>query len=235
MKGTLYLIPAALGENAPPESLPAMNFQTIRHIRCFIVEDVRSARRFLKKHMPDIVIDHLNFHLLNEHTPKEDIAGLLDALESGADAGLISEAGMPCIADPGAALVDLAHQAGITVKPLTGPSSIFLALAASGFNGQRFAFSGYLPVDKRDRTAKIRELENEAHQKEATQIFIETPYRNLQLLDSLLHNLKASTKLCIAVNLTQPDELIMSYPVNEWKKLKTPNIQKRPAVFLIGL
>ncbi len=234
MSGTLYLIPVALGDQAPAGSLPAWNFQLIRHIRYFIVEDLRSARRFLKKHIPGLVIDELTFVLLNEHTAPESVAGLLDPLAQGADAGLISEAGMPCIADPGAALVKLAHESGIAVRPLTGPSSIFLALAASGLNGQKFSFSGYLPVDKRERMLKIRELENEAHAQGSTQIFIETPYRNLQMLDSLIEHLRPSTWLCVAVNLMQPDELILGYYVRDWKKVQRPDIQKKPAVFLFG-
>jgi 16S rRNA (cytidine1402-2'-O)-methyltransferase len=233
MKGTLYLIPSTLGDAPPQESIPAGNLQVIEKLRYFIVEDVRTARRFLKKALPSINIDGLIFQVLNEHTPVPEIAALLEPLLAGNDTGLLSEAGLPCVADPGALLVGHAHESGIRIVPLTGPSSIFLALMASGFNGQNFAFSGYLPIDKRERAAKIRELESMAYQSDQAQIFIETPYRNQQMMEALLETCHAQTRICLAVNLTMPDEVILSRTAEQWKKLKWPDIHKKPAVFLI--
>jgi 16S rRNA (cytidine1402-2'-O)-methyltransferase len=234
MKGALFLIPSDLGETAPAGGLASQNMEITSRLRYFIVEDLRTARRFLKKHLPGTVIDELSFGILNEHTPESDWLPLLQPLEAGTDGGLISEAGMPCLADPGSGLVSLAHERGIQVRPLPGPSSIFLALAASGLNGQQFAFSGYLPVDKHQRAGRIRELEAAAVQKGITQIFIETPYRNLQMFEALCATLHPGTRLCIAANLTLPGEWVASRTIAAWKKAKVPDINKKPAVFLIG-
>jgi 16S rRNA (cytidine1402-2'-O)-methyltransferase len=233
MKGTLYLFPATLGDSPIDRNLPSHHLQILINLRHFIVEDLRSARRFLKKACPDTVIDELSFSLLNEHTPGNEIPGLLGPAKEGHDLGLLSEAGLPCVADPGSALVALAHEAGIRVVPLVGPSSIFLALMASGMNGQNFAFHGYLPVEKRERVQRIHQLENEAFLKDQTQIFIETPYRNIQLLESLLQACKPDTRLCVAVNLTLEDEWIISQPVAKWRGKGLPDIGKKPAVFLL--
>jgi 16S rRNA (cytidine1402-2'-O)-methyltransferase len=233
MKGTLYLIPSTLGEDSPMNVLPPIIPQVIENLKHFIVEDIRTSRRFLKKINPAIVIDELSFQILNEHTRQEEIQGLLSPLEDGKDVGLLSEAGLPCVADPGSALVGFAHENGIKVVPLTGPSSIFLALMASGFNGQNFAFHGYLPVDKRERIQKIRELEAAAYQRDQTQIFIETPYRNNQVLEALIQTCKPQTRICIAVNLTLPDELIISCTAAQCHVSNPAQLGKKPAVFLL--
>ena len=185
MKGKLYLVPSTLGEESPLNVLPPVIAQTIEKLKYFIVEDIKTARRFLKKVNLEIVIDDLSFQVLNEHTPEQEIPSLLAPLVQGNDAGLLSEAGLPCVADPGAMLVSFAHEKGIRVIPLPGPSSVFLALMASGFNGQNFAFHGYLPINKPERIQKIKELETAVYLKDQTQIFIETPYRNNQMLEAL--------------------------------------------------
>lgn len=233
MKGTLYLFPATLGDSPIDRNLPAHHLKILIKSRYFVVEDLRTARRFLKKACPEIVIDELSFNLLNEHTPEGDIQQLLDPAINGNDLVLLSEAGLPCVADPGAALVKLAHQSGIRVVPLVGPSSIFLALMASGMNGQNFAFIGYLPIDKRERAARIRQLEAEAYQKDQTQVFIETPYRNNQLLETLLQVCRPETRICVAANLTLHDEWIVSQRVERWKNSQKPDLQKKPVVFLL--
>lgn len=232
-KGILYLVPATLGDTAPEGSLPAYNESIMRSLRHYIVEDVRSARRFLKKTVPEIVIDELDFTILNEHTHVQEVPALLKPLLNGMDAGLLSEAGMPGVADPGAGLIALAHDSGIRVVPLAGPSSLLLALAASGFNGQHFAFQGYLPIGKSERVHRIRELENEVWLRDQTQIFIEAPYRNMQLLAALVENCRLETRLCVASNLTLPGELIISRQIRDWKKTNWPDLHKKPAVFLL--
>jgi 16S rRNA (cytidine1402-2'-O)-methyltransferase len=234
MKGTLYLIPSLLGDESPVTIYPAYNREVIAKFTRFVVEDVRSARRFLKKVIPGINIDSLTFYILNEHSSREEIAELPQIMLDGHDLGLLSEAGLPCVADPGAGLVSLAHESGIKVVPLSGPSSLFLALMASGLNGQNFAFHGYLPIDKRERTMKIKELETMALQTGQTQSFIEAPYRNRQIMDALLETLRPGTLLCIAVDITLPGEFIKTLAVEQWKKKGFPDINKKPAVFLIG-
>jgi 16S rRNA (cytidine1402-2'-O)-methyltransferase len=233
MKGTLYLIPSTLGENSPASIIPQSNINVIGKLDHFIVEDLKTARRFLKKVIPFIVIDRLTFHLLNEHTRQDEIPFLLEPLLKGSDMGLISEAGLPCVADPGSALVGYAHDQEVKVAPLSGPSSLFLALMASGFNGQKFAFSGYLPIDKRERATKIRELESLVYQHDQTQIFIETPYRNRQMMDALMEACKPETKICVAVDLTLPGEMIRTRSVQQWKRMKSTDFHKKPAVFLL--
>jgi 16S rRNA (cytidine1402-2'-O)-methyltransferase len=231
-KGNLYLIPTLLGDGAYDDVLPANLRQIIVKITYFVVEDLRTARRFLKKADPSIDINKLSFELLNEHSSHEDIPSLLNPLLEGNDLGIMSEAGTPCVADPGSALVSLAHSHGIRVIPISGPSSITLALMASGFNGQNFTFLGYLPVEKRERNAALRRIEQDAFRKSQTQIFIETPYRNMKMFESILESCTAGTRLCIAANLTTNDEMIKTLSVAEWKK-QTPAIHKQPAVFLI--
>jgi 16S rRNA (cytidine1402-2'-O)-methyltransferase len=233
MKGALYLIPSSLGEPSPVSSLPQDIIIHCERLKHFIVEDLRTARRFLKKIVPAISIDALTFQVLNEHTLREDVNSLIAPLLEGHDVGLLSEAGLPCVADPGAMLVSFAHENGIKVVPLTGPSSIFLALMASGFNGQKFAFSGYLPIDKKERMLKIKELESAVYQNDQTQIFIETPYRNHQMMEALTSICHPQTRICIAFELTLPGETILNYTAKQWSKNKWPDIHKKPAVFLL--
>jgi len=230
-KGKLYLIPAPLGEYSP-HVMPEKNLEILRELNQFIVEELRSARRFLKKAG---VIRDLNdemFLIFNEHNQENDLSLFLQPALQGIDIGLLSEAGIPCVADPGNLIVELAHQSGIRVVPLVGPSSIFLALMASGFNGQHFIFYGYLPVDRGPRISKIRELEKAAREKDQTQIFIETPYRNLQLFQTIVETCKEETRLCIAADLTLENEWIKSQTIREWKK-RQPEINKHPAIFLL--
>lgn len=230
--GTLYLIPAPLGNTEIGEIIPAKVLEIIHELNEFIAEDARTARRYLKSAGYTKPFDDIVFHLLNKHTRNEEIPDFLDSLLQGNDVGLLSEAGIPCIADPGAAVVKLAHQFTIRVVPLTGPSSIFLALAASGMNGQHFVFHGYLPIDKNERRKKIKEIENISYTKDQTQIFIETPYRNKQMFEEIMHTCKPQTMLCIARDITLSDEFIKTMTVGEWKN-ETPDINKRNAVFLI--
>jgi 16S rRNA (cytidine1402-2'-O)-methyltransferase len=230
--GNLFLIPSLLGESSADAVIPSANIEIIRSIRYFIVEEIRTARRFLKKIAPEIDIDSLNFSLYNEHSSLSDSSSFLAPLLRGEDAGIISEAGTPCVADPGSLIVRYAHESGIRVIPLAGPSSILLALMASGFNGQRFVFHGYLPIDKQTRAKSLKEMEQEISRKDQTQIFMETPYRNLQLLQAIRETCQDSTLLCIATSLTTPDETIITLPVGEWQK-KKPDINKKPAVFLL--
>jgi len=232
-KGNLYLIPTPLGEAGFEAGLPAYNLQILQRIETFIVEELRTARRFLRKAGYAKDFETVTFHLLNEHIPDNEAVGMLENAISGLHIGLLSEAGLPCIADPGNIVVRLAHQKGIRVIPLTGPSSIMLALMASGLNGQNFVFHGYLPVKPEERSKALRELEHAVSKGNQTQIFIETPYRNLQMLESIVKTCHASLTLCIAADLTLETEWIRSMPLNEWKRQK-PELHKRPAVFLLG-
>jgi 16S rRNA (cytidine1402-2'-O)-methyltransferase len=230
--GKLYLIPSFLGETSSEKVFPFHNMETIVSINHFIVEEIKTARRFLKTISKAIEISDIYFYLLNEHTKPEEISAYLDAATQGNDIGLLSEAGMPCVADPGAAIVRMAHEKGITVIPMTGPSSIFLALSASGFNGQNFTFHGYLPIDKTARAKKIREIELQVYSKNQTQIFIETPYRNMAVLETLLETCRSETALCIAADITSDSEFIKTKSIAGWKMSK-PELNKRPAVFLL--
>ncbi len=232
MKGTLYLIPSLLGDTPAARAIPPENTERLSTIRHFIVEEVRTARRFLRACIPDFPIDASSFLVYNEHTAGEDLSFYLEPLEKGSDAGLLSEAGIPCVADPGAAIVRAAHERGIRVRPLPGPSSLLLALAASGFNGQHFLFHGYLPVDRDGRTRKIRELEKAIYALDQTQIFIETPYRNQALFRSLLSACRDGTRLCIAEGLTTDEESVRVNSIAAWKR-GDPGPGRRPAVFLL--
>lgn len=232
--GCLYLIPTTLGETAANLTLPAVNSQIINTLNCFIVEELRTARRFLKNTGYNGVIDNVEFFLLNEHTHDEELSKYLEPASEGKSIGLMSEAGLPCIADPGHKVVALAHNKGIRVVPLTGPSSLMLALMASGLNGQQFSFHGYLPVKPHERAGKLRTIEKEARITGYSQIFIETPYRNNAMLEAIIAALHPDTLLCIAANLTLPDEFISTMTLARWKK-KMPDIQKKPAVFIIGV
>ncbi len=231
-KGTLYLIPSLLGDLADPALLPAAFPTLLNSLDTFICESEKSARKSLRQGGFAGNIDKTVFLLLNEHTPPADVRGILEPLLNGKNTGLLSDAGSPVIADPGAALIRLAHKEGITVVPLPGPSSVTLALMASGFNGQEFEFHGYLPKDEKERVNKIRQMEKAATD-HITQIFIETPYRNNKLIAEILKTLGPSTQLCIACDLTLPSESILTMNISEWKKTEL-NYDKRPAVFLIG-
>lgn len=228
----LYLIPVLLGDTETDRVLPAYNKQITMGIKHFIVEDIRSARRFLKKVDKGFDIDSLTFYTLNKHTNPNDIATYLQPLADGHDMGVISEAGCPAVADPGADVVAIAQRKGMQVVPLIGPSSIILSVMASGFNGQSFAFNGYLPIDASERAKRIKTLEQRAANEHQTQIFIETPYRNNKMVDDLLAHCKPQTRLCIAANITCPDEYIRTRTMKEWKG-HVPDLSKTPCIFLI--
>jgi len=229
-KGTLYLIPVALGGEDASSWLPPATLATARTLRTFIAEDAKSARRFLKAIAHSGPMREINIHLLNEHTKKDDLESLLTPLLAGVHCGLMSEAGCPAVADSGAELVRRAHSAGIRVEPLVGPSSILLALMASGMNGQHFAFHGYLPVEKSERAQRLKTLDAQA--RGVTQIFIETPYRSAVLLEALLEHCRGDTLLCIAADLTLPTQTVATHAISEWKK-KPPALDRRLAVFLL--
>ena len=229
----LYLIPTTLGDTTLERVLPPDLTLLISSLQVFIVENIRTARRFLKKVNPAIVIDDLTFFELNQHTDKKDISRFLEPIQKGQNIGIISEAGCPGVADPGADVVRIAHTKNIQVVPLVGPSSILLALMASGMSGQNFAFNGYLPIKNPEKSQHIKLLEKRMQTEGQTQIFIETPYRNAQLLDELIKNCDPQTMLCIAADLTLDTEFILSKPISYWKT-NIPDIQKRPAIFMIG-
>lgn len=230
--GILYLIPNTLGQSNIDNVLPSYNISVAKNLRHFIVENVRSARRFLKMLDRDIVIDDLRFYELNRHTPPDRIAELLLPIYEGHSMGIISEAGCPAIADPGADVVAIAQRKNIRVVPLVGASSIILSLMASGFNGQSFAFVGYLPIDKKARIQRLKQLESRASSERQTQIFIETPYRNNQLVQDMVATLKPDTLLCIASELTADTESVKTLPITEWAKQQI-DINKRNTIFLI--
>lgn len=228
----LYLIPVTLGETPIEQVLPAYNKEVILTLRHFIVEDVRSARRFLKRVEKEIDIDTLTFYPLNKHTSPEAISGYLKPLEQGESMGVISEAGCPAVADPGADVVAMAQRKGLEVVPLVGPSSIILSVMASGFNGQSFAFNGYLPIEADQRARKLKALEQRAATEHQTQLFIETPYRNNKMVEEILRTCRPQTKLCIAANLTCPDAYVHTHSVKDWVG-KVPDLSKMPCIFLI--
>ena len=232
MQASLYLIPVTLGDTEHRRVLPDYNRDVILGIRHFIVENVRTARRFLKKVEPGIVIDDLTFYELNKHTSPEQVAAYLAPLAEGESVGVISEAGCPAVADPGADVVAIAQRKHYRVVPLVGPSSIILSVMASGFNGQSFAFHGYLPIEAAERTSTIKKLEGRIYAENQTQLFIETPYRNRKLAEELIRTCRPSTKLCIASNITCADECIQTRPVKEWAG-KLPDFDKKPTIFLI--
>lgn len=231
METALYLIPVMLSDEPLEKVLPAHNLEIVRGIRHFIVENVRSARRFLKKCDKSIDIDSLTFYVLDEHTRPEEMTGYLDPLAEGLPMGVISEAGCPAVADPGADVVAMAHSRRLKVVPLVGPSSILLALMASGFNGQSFAFQGYLPIDAGKRGRKLREMERAIHDGQ-TQIFIETPYRNNRLIAELGNAVRGDLRLCVACDITGAGESIVTRTVREWGKAEY-DYDKRPAIFLL--
>jgi 16S rRNA (cytidine1402-2'-O)-methyltransferase len=233
MSAILYLVPVTLGDSPLEKVLPIYNKEIIVTLRHFIVENVRTARRFLKQLHPEMPIDDCVFYTLNKYTTPEELSGFLQPLIDGESMGVISEAGCPAIADPGADVVAAAQQKNIRVVPLVGPSSILLALMASGFNGQNFAFNGYLPVDSTLRIKTLKTLEQRVYADNQTQLFIETPYRNAALLADILKTCKQGTGLCIAADITLDTEFIQTKTIRLWKS-NLPNLSKKPCIFVLG-
>ncbi|WP_306603411.1 SAM-dependent methyltransferase [Azonexus sp.] len=233
MTGTLYLIPVPLGPVSPQDNLHPNILATIRPLTHFVVEQAKSARAFLKAAGTDLPLQELQLDELNEHTKTDALDRLLAPLRAGHNVGLLSEAGCPAVADPGANLVALAQQENIRVVPLVGPSSPLLALMASGLNGQRFAFLGYLPAKEVDRNKALRELETDSRKHKQTQLFIETPYRNRAMFDAILQTCQPASRLCVATDLTLPGESIQTRTIAQWKKQTPPEIERRPTVFLL--
>ena len=229
---SLYLIPTSLGDSSFDRILPAFNTDVVNSLQYFIVEDVRTARRFLKKINQAIDIDALQFFVLNQHTSPEEISDFLNPMADGHDMGVISEAGCPAIADPGADVVALAQVSNYTIVPLVGPSSLLLALMGSGFNGQSFAFSGYLPIKPAERSKALKKLEHRVYSENQSQLFIETPYRNMKMLQQILSDCQPKTKLCIAADITLETEFIKTKTIKEWKT-QIPEINKRPCIFIL--
>jgi len=232
MNGKLYLIPTNISDESFDLVLPAQIAQTINQIDFYIVEEIRTARRFLKKAGLTKAIDDLTFFILNEHTKSTEINEFLSPIANGNNIGLLSEAGCPAVADPGADIVHLAHTKNIQVVPLVGPSSILLALMASGLGGQNFAFNGYLPVRNPERSKQIKFFERRSQQEHQTQIFIEAPYRNMHLYNDLLESCSPLTWLCVAADITSPAEFIKTLQIKDWKK-QTIDLQKKPCIFLM--
>jgi 16S rRNA (cytidine1402-2'-O)-methyltransferase len=230
--GAIYLIPASLGPGDLAFQIPAANTQILNQIDTFIVENVRTARRFLRAAGFTANFDDVVFHILDKDTPDYQIPGFLQTALEGKSIGLLSEAGCPCIADPGQKVVRRAHEKNIRVVPLVGPSSILMALISSGFNGQNFVFHGYLPIERKDRIKALKNIELDAARKQQTQIFMETPYRNNAILADVLENCSPNTLLCVACNITSADEFIRTMKISDWKK-NTPDLNKKPSVFLI--
>lgn len=231
--GKLYLIPNTLGNNTPLDVLPISVKRIIEHIDTYIVENQKAARKFIKQLCPEKSQPSLHLSELNKHTPLEDIPSFLNPCKDGIDIGLISDAGCPGIADPGADIIRLAHEQNIQVIPLVGPSSILLAMMSSGMNGQSFAFIGYLPIDKSERKKELKRLERYSADHNQSQLFIETPYRNNKLLEDICNSLNDNTDLCIACDITLPSEYIKTMPIKQWKK-NSADFNKRPALFIIN-
>ena len=231
--GTLYLIPCTLGDTPAEQVLPQHVIDIARKLRHFVVEHPKTARQFLAALKPEHAIQSLHFAALNEHTASEELAELLAPLLAGHDVGILSEAGCPGIADPGADLVNLAQRNGVRVVPLVGPSSILLALMASGLNGQCFAFHGYLPIDELERKKAIETLEAESAKRKQTQIFIETPYRNEKMFAALLAHCRPQTLLCVATDITLPGEQIQTRTIKQWKSQPMRQLNKHPSLFLL--
>jgi 16S rRNA (cytidine1402-2'-O)-methyltransferase len=229
--GTLYLIPTTMSETGIAQVIPTYNMEIIKRLKHFIVEEIKTARRFIKVCEVPTAIDDMTFFELNEHTQIDSIEHMLDPALNGFDMGIISEAGCPAIADPGADIVKIAHTKNIKVVPLVGPSSILLALMASGMNGQNFSFVGYLPL-KDERKKALKQLEQTSKQKKQTQIFIEAPYRNQKFLEEILQVCLPETKLCIGMNITGSDEFIVTKTIRDWKR-SVPDINKKPTIFLL--
>jgi len=230
--GKLYLIPVTLGDTPPLEVMPGMVQNIIETIDQYIVENEKTARRFIKQICPKKPQPSLKLHALNKHTDPTEIPNFLDACLSGTSMGLMSEAGVPGVADPGAEVVRIAHEKSIQVVPLVGPSSILMAMMSSGMNGQNFAFTGYLPIDQKEKRNELKRLERLSKDYNQAQLFIETPYRNNKMLDELCNTLNGNTRLCIACDITLPTEFIVTKPISVWKSNK-PDLHKRPALFII--
>ena len=231
--GTLYLIPVTLGDDMVQHVIPDYVLNVARKLETFVVESEKSARHFLSTIKTLKPVRELNLHLLNEHTDMKVLPDLLAPLVAGQNVGLMSDAGCPAVADPGAQLVQLAHKKGIRVVPLVGPSSILLSLMASGLNGQQFAFLGYLPVEKLQRNQKLKEIEKRSASHKETQLFIETPYRNQAMLDAILQTCHAQTQLCIACDVSLDSEMIVTKSIASWKSSAPIDIHKRPCLFLM--
>jgi 16S rRNA (cytidine1402-2'-O)-methyltransferase len=231
-KGRLYLIPAPLSDSAVSEYIPSKVREVINSLRYFVVEDLRTARRYISKLKTDTPIDDLNFSLFNEHTDIKTVSLLHNPVFQGYDLGLLSDAGMPCIADPGEELVRAAHSSGVTVIPLAGTSSIFMALAASGLSGEKFSFEGYLPAKVPDLVKTLRKLEQQSSQDNQSKIFIETPYRSAKIFETILNTCFPDTLLCVACDITSPNEFIKTLQVREWKK-NIPQVNKKPCIFIL--
>jgi len=232
MKGKLYLIPTTLGENEPLEVMPYSVKTIVELLNHYVVENEKSARRFIKKITPKKVQSSLVMMRLDKYAIEIETRTYLDFCDQGVSVGLLSEAGVPAVADPGASIVKLAHEKGIQVVPLVGPSSILMALMASGLNGQNFAFNGYLPIDNSERKKGIKALEKLSMEKNQSQIFIETPYRNQKMFTDLKSVLSPGTSLCIAIDISMPNEFIKTFTIAHWKK-QSPDLHKRPAIFII--
>ncbi|WP_334055527.1 SAM-dependent methyltransferase [Polaribacter sp. P097] len=232
MIGKLYLIPTTLGETEPLEVMPLSVKKVVEQIDYYIVENEKSARRFIKKISPKKSQPSLTIKLLDKYAVEEETQTYLDVCAQGFNVGLLSEAGVPAIADPGASIVKLAHEKNIQVVPLVGPSSILMAMMSSGMNGQNFAFNGYLPIDKGERKRAIKDLERLSLDKNQAQIFIETPYRNEKMLADLKSILSPNTNLCIAADITLPSEYIKTFAIKDWKH-QQPDLHKKPAIFII--
>lgn len=231
-KGKLFLIPNVLAENTAQSIISPQIKEVISHTKVYLVENLRTARRYISSLKLGVNIEELHMEILDKNTAPGTINRLMQPLLNGADVGIISEAGCPGIADPGALAVAHAHSKGIQVVPLSGPSSMFMALMASGFSGQSFAFHGYLPIDKKEKTQALRKLEAESAKEQRAQIFMETPFRNNQLFEDLLSTLNPQTKLCVAKNITAADEFILTLSIAEWKKLPL-DLHKIPTVFIL--
>lgn len=223
-----------LGDTPVSQVIPSYNHDVVMQIRHFVVEDIRSARRFLRKMDASFPIDDSCFYEMGKHADERLFTSYLKPLSEGLPVGVISEAGCPAVADPGANVVAIAQRKGYRVIPLVGPSSMILAVMGSGLNGQNFAFNGYLPVEDADRAKKLKALETRAHNEHQTQLFIETPYRNRKMFDTLLRTLRPQTRLCVAAGITTSDEYIHTHTIQEWKKVQLPDLSKIPAIFLIG-
>lgn len=234
MPAALYLIPVTLGETSIEQVLPPYNHEVIMGIRHFVVENIRSARRFLRQTDKAFPIDDCTFFEMGKHADEKQFSQYLQPLREGKPVGVISEAGCPAVADPGADIVRIAQREGLRVVPLVGPNSMIMAVMSSGLGGQSFAFNGYLPVDASDRAKRLKALESRAWTEGQTQLFIETPYRNEKMFQALLSTLRPQTRLCIAAGITTADEYIRTLPISEWKKTKLPDLSKIPAIFLIN-